>query len=86
MRTHATSIIGYALEQRLRVLNSSFLLLYFFNLLLSLSLSFSQSFSSCPPFFESFFVLYTMVFTPFPPSTYGSGVGSSFSLFSLASP
>ena len=36
--------------------------------------------------FESFFVLYTMVFTPVPPSTCGSGVGSLFSLFSLASP
>ena len=36
--------------------------------------------------FESLFALYTMVFTPFPPSTCGSGVGSPLSLFSLASP
>ena len=53
---------------------------------LSLSLSpFSYLFSSVPPF-EYFFVLYTMVFTPVPPSTCKSGVGSPFSLFSLASP
>ena len=29
-----------------------------------------------PPFFESLFVLYTMVFAPFSPSTCESGVGS----------
>ena len=33
--------------------------------------------------FFSFFVLYTMVFLPFPPSMCGSGVGSSFSLLPL---
>ena len=50
---------------------------------LSLSLSpFFYLFSSVPPF-ESFFELYTMVFTPVPPSTCKSGVGSPFSLFSL---
>ena len=38
------------------------------------------------PFFEFLFVLYTMVFAPFPPSTCESGVGSFFSLFSLAFP
>ena len=36
-----------------------------------------------PPFFLSSFALYTMIFTQFPPSTCGSGVGSPFSLFSL---
>ena len=35
------------------------------------------------PSFFSFFVLYTMVFLPFPPSTCGSGVGSHFSLLPL---
>ena len=39
-----------------------------------------------PPFFESFFVLYTTVFAPFPPSTCESSVRSLFPLFSLASP
>ena len=72
----------------LRVMNSSFLLSYFFNLLLSFSLSFSSSFLFCFffLFFLFFFVLYTMVFgffTPFPPSTCGSGVGSPFSLLPL---
>ena len=52
--------------------NSSFLLLYFFHLMLSfLVCVFSPS-----PFFESLFVLYTMVFAPFSPSTCESGVGS----------
>ena len=46
---------------------------------LSLSFFFLVFFSVCL-FFESFFVLYTMVFTPFPPSTCGSDVGSHFSL------
>ena len=49
-----------------------------FFLFLFLPPSFSVPFS-----FYLFFILYTMVFTPFPPSTYGSGVGSSFSLFPL---
>ena len=61
-------MLRHALVLGLRVTNSSFLLFYFFQL---------------PPFFFSFFVLYTMVFTPFPPSTCGSGVGSPFSLFPL---
>ena len=39
-RTHAKSILGHALVLWPRVLNSSFLLLYFFNLLLSLSFFF----------------------------------------------
>ena len=38
---------------------------------------------SIPLSFLSFFVLYTMIFTSFPPSTCGSGVGSPFSLFPL---
>ena len=70
---------------RWRVLCSSFLLWYFFNLfVLSLSLSlffFSNLFFSSPPFFSSFFVLYTMAFfLPFPPSMCGSGGGSPFFL------
>ena len=40
MRPHARSILGPVLVLRLRVLNPSFLLLYFFTLFLSLSLSF----------------------------------------------
>ena len=46
----------------------------------ALFFSFFSFFSSL---FFSLFVLYTMVFTPFPPSTCGSGVRSHFSLFSL---
>ena len=46
---------------------------------------FFLSFFFCPSF-ESFFLLYTMVFTPVPPYTCGLGVGSHFSLFSLTSP
>ena len=48
----------------------------------SFSFFFFQSFFCVSPFF-SFFVLYTMVFLPFPPSTCGSGVGSPFSLLPL---
>ena len=46
--THAKSILGHVLVLGLTVMNFSFLLLYFFNLLLSLSLSFLQSFFSVP--------------------------------------
>ena len=53
---------------------------------LFLSLFPSSCLFSCVSSFESFFVLYTMVFTPVPPFTCGSGVESPFSLFSLASP
>ena len=82
-RTYTESILGYALVLWLRVLNSSFLLLYFFNLyVLSLSFFFLQSFSVSPPFsFSSYYILW--FFTPFPPSTCGSGVGSHFSLLPL---
>ena len=83
MRTDAKSIFGHVLVLGLRVMNSSFLLLYFFNLLLSFSLSFSSSSLFYVLLFFSFFVLYTMVFTPFPQSTCGLGVGSPFSLFLL---
>ena len=81
-RTYTESILGHALVLWLRVLNSSFLLLYFFNLyVLSLSF-FLQSFSVCPPFsLSSYYILW--FFTQFPPSTCGSGVGSPFSLLSL---
>ena len=55
MRTHAKSILGHSLVLWLRVLNSSFLLLYFFNLLLSLSLFlFSSLFLSVPLSFNPF--------------------------------
>ena len=40
-----------------------------------LNLSFSL-FISCPLFFECLFMLYTMIFAQFPPSTCESGVGS----------
>ena len=81
-RTYTESIIEHALVLGLRVLNSSFLLLYFFNLyVLSLSF-FLQSFSVSPPFsLSSYYILW--FFTPFPPSTCGSGVGSPFSLLPL---
>ena len=62
MRTHARSILGPVLVLRLRVLNSSFLLLYFFTLLLSLSLSlspFSYLFlSSFPLNLFSYYILW----------------------------
>ena len=81
-RTYAESILGHALVLWLRVLNSSFLLLYFFNLY-ALSLSFSlQSFVLSPSFsLSSYYILW--FFTPFPPSTCGSGAGSHFSLLPL---
>ena len=82
-RTYTESIIGHVLVLWLRVLNSSFLLLYFFYLyVLSLSLFLFSLLFFVPLSFFFFFVLYTMVFffTPFPPSTCGSGVRSHFSL------
>ena len=60
MRTYTESILGHALVLRRRVLNSSFLLLYFFNHFCSLFLF--QSVFLPSPFFSSFFVLYTMAF------------------------
>ena len=82
-RTYAESILGHALVLWLRVLNSPFLLLYFFNLyVLSLSFFFSNLFSVCPLFsLSSYYILW--FFTPFSPSTCGSGVGSPFSLLPL---
>ena len=44
----------------------------------SFSFFFLSLFFFCVPHFFPFFVLYTMVFLPFPPSTRGSGVGNSF--------
>ena len=81
-RTYTESILEYALVLWLRVLNSSFLLLYFFNIY-ALSLSFSlQSFFLSPPFsLSSYYILW--FFTPFPPSTCESDVGSLFSLLHL---
>ena len=82
-RTYTESILGHALVLRRRVLNSSFLLLYFFNFyVLFLSFFLLQSFFRPLPFFL-FFVLYTMAFLPFPPSTCGSGIRSPFSLLLL---
>ena len=77
------NILGHALIIRLRVLYSSFLLLYFFNpfvLSLSLSFSFPVCFSSVLLSFplSSYYIL--SFFLPFPPSTCGSGGGSPFSL------
>ena len=81
-RTYTESILGHALILWRRVLNSFFLLLYFFNLyVLSLSFSFPVCFF-VSSFFLSF-VLYTMAFLPFPSSTCGSGGGSPFFLFLL---
>ena len=82
-RTYTESIFEHAIVLWLRVLNSSFLLLYFFYLyVLSLSLFLFSHLFFIPLSFFSFFVLHTMVFffTPFPPSTCGSGVRSHFSL------
>ena len=68
-------------------MNSSFLLLYFFNLLLSFFsffffFSLFSLFSVFLPFsLSSYYILW--FFTPFPPSTCGSGVGSPFSLLPL---
>ena len=81
--TYTESILGHALVLWLRVLNSSFLLLYFFNLyVLSLSFFFFGLFSVSPPFsLSSYYILW--FFTPFPQSTCGSGVGSPFPLLPL---
>ena len=80
-RTYTKSILGHALVLGLRVLNSSFFLLYFFNLYVP-SLFFLQSFSVCPPFsLSSYYILW--FFTPFPPSTCGLGFGRLFSLLPL---
>ena len=68
---YTESILGHALVLGLRVLNSSFLVLYFFNLF-SVFLPFSLS---------SYYILW--FFTSFPPSTCGSSVGSLFSLLLL---
>ena len=77
--TNTISILGHALVIWSRVLNSSFLLLYFFNILLSLSLFlFSSLFSLCL-FFWSLLVLYTMIFPPTSPPTCELGV-QSFSI------
>ena len=82
-RTYTESILGHALVLRRRVLNSSLLLLYFFNLyVLSLSFSFPVCFF-CPFFLHlsSYYILW--LFLPFPPSTCGSGGGSPFFLLLL---
>ena len=66
---------------RRRVLNSSFLLLYFFHLyVLTLSLFLFQSVFLLPFFFIFLRIIYYGLFLPFSPSTCGSGGGSPFSL------
>ena len=65
---YTENILGHALIFWLKVLNS-FILLF--------------SFSFSPFFLPSLFVLYTMTFLPFPPSTCGLGVGSPFFLLLL---
>ena len=78
-RTYTESILGHALVLGLRVLNSSFLLLYFFNLYVFSFSFFLQSFSVSPPFsLSSYYILW--FFLPFPPFTCGSGGGSPFFL------
>ena len=80
--TYTESILGYALVLWLRVLNSTVLLLYFFNLYVISLFFFLQSFSVSLPFsLSSYYILW--FFTPFPLSTCGSGVGSPFSLLPL---
>ena len=62
-RTYTESILGHALLLGLRVLNSSFLLLYFFNLYV-LSLSFSSPvFFPSLPFFPFLCIIYYGLFT-----------------------
>ena len=81
--TDAKSILGRALVLGLRVMNSSFLLLYFFNLLFFFSFFFFFFSFLSPPLFFIFLRVIYYGFTPFPPSTCGSGVGSHFFLFPL---
>ena len=69
--TNTKSIFRYALIVWSIIWNSFFLLLSFFNLSLFSCFSFFL-----PLFFQSLFMLYTMVFVPFSPSTCESGVGS----------
>ena len=68
------------------MINNEELFLFTVVFLPPFSLFFFLVFFLRPPFFESFFMLYTTVFAPFPPSMCESGVGSLFPLFSLASP
>ena len=63
----ASSVMPQQCDQQFRVLS-------FYCCISSTFLSFL--FFSCPPLFEFLFVLYTMVFAPFSPSTCESGVGS----------
>ena len=67
MRTNAKSILGRALVLGLRVMNSFFFFTVVFR----------------PPFFLFFLRVIYYGFTPFPPSTCGSGIESPFFLFPL---
>ena len=80
--TYTESILGHALVLRRRVLNSSFLLLYFFNIyVLSLSFFF-QSFFVCPPFsLSSYYILW--FFYHFLHPHVGQVLGVLFSLLPL---
>ena len=63
-RTYTESILGHALVLRRRVLNSSFLLLYFFNLyVLFLSFSFPVCFFSVSLIFSFLCIIYYGLFT-----------------------
>ena len=64
-------------------MNSSFLLLYFFNLLFFFSFFFFFFSFLSPPLFFIFLRVIYYGFTPFPPSTCGSSIGSPFFLFPL---
>ena len=81
MRTHARSILGPVLVLWLRVLNSSFLLLYFFTLLLSLSLFFLIFFlPSLPLNLFSYYILWFLHQFLHP------RVGQALGVFFLCSP
>ena len=82
--TSTKSIFRHALVIWSKILNSSFLLLYFFNLLLSLSLFLFFRLFSLSPFFWSLFMLYTMIFPQTSPPTCESGVQSFFVPFCLS--
>ena len=72
MRTDVKSILGRALVLGLRVMNSSFSTVVFL-----------QPFVFLPPFSSFFLRVIYYGFTPLPPSTCGSGIGSPFFLFPL---
>ena len=81
-RTYTESILGHALLLGLRVLILPFCCCISSTFMFFLFLFFLQFFSVSPPFsLSSYYILW--FFTPFPPSTCGSGAGSPFSLLPL---